>query len=94
VVKFLPTDSGSVLTLSGVVPLMTLNTVDDVGTSGGTAILALPEINDEDTVSPELVAQRNSLRSRSAGKNQPTSKKGQVEVNSDSFNEGITTACR
>lgn len=47
-VKFGPTDSGAMLTFAGVVPLLVLNTVDDKPTSGGTAILALPEIAEED----------------------------------------------
>lgn len=41
------TDSGSLITFNGVVPLMVLNTVDDQGVSGGASILALPEAQAE-----------------------------------------------
>lgn len=48
-VEFGPTDSGAMITFAGVVPLLVLNTVDDNPTSGGSAILALPEISYDDT---------------------------------------------
>lgn len=47
VVSFFPTDSGSMLFLRGVIPLMVLNTVNDNPTSGGASILALPEVQEE-----------------------------------------------
>ncbi|MEN9810806.1 MAG: hypothetical protein RLZZ488_2373 [Pseudomonadota bacterium] len=47
VVSFFPTDSGSMLFLKGVIPLMVLNTVNDNATSGGASILALPEAKEE-----------------------------------------------
>lgn len=47
-IKFLPSDSGSLVSLKGVLPLMVLNTVDDKPTSGGASILALPEAKEED----------------------------------------------
>lgn len=47
VVSFLPTDSGSLVTIQGLIPLMVLNTVNDKPTSGGASILALPEAGEE-----------------------------------------------
>lgn len=47
-IQFGATDSGAMLTFAGVVPLLVLNTVDDKPTSGGSAILALPEIGYDD----------------------------------------------
>lgn len=48
-VKFSKTDSGSLVTISNLVPLMVLNTVDDgEPVSGGASILALPEAQSED----------------------------------------------
>ncbi|MBM3382596.1 MAG: hypothetical protein FJY29_09175 [Betaproteobacteria bacterium] len=47
-VNFGPTDSGAMLTLSGVIPLLVLNTVDGNPTSGGSAILALPDAGSEE----------------------------------------------
>jgi hypothetical protein len=47
-IKFGPTDSGAMLTFAGVVPLLVVNTVDDKPTSGGSAILALPEPGNQD----------------------------------------------
>lgn len=76
VVKFQPTDSGSLITLDGIIPLMVLNTVNDEGTSGGSAILALPEIGyDDESISPN-VAQPSSSDS---------SKTVSVRVNDASF---------
>lgn len=49
-VQFGPTDSGAMLTFSGIVPLLVLNAVNDKPTSGGSAILALPEIAYDDDV--------------------------------------------
>ncbi|MEN9808737.1 MAG: hypothetical protein RLZZ488_304 [Pseudomonadota bacterium] len=46
-VSFDATDSGSLITLFGMVPLMVLNTVDDKPVSGGASILALPEAQPE-----------------------------------------------
>jgi hypothetical protein len=62
-VSFGPTDSGAMLTLSGVIPLMVLNTVDGNPTSGGSAILALPDAGDDE---PEVVSagRRGSVTSR------------------------------
>jgi hypothetical protein len=47
-ISFGPTDSGAMLTLSGVIPLLTLNTVDGNPTSGGSAVLALPDAGNDD----------------------------------------------
>ncbi len=47
-VSFTRSDSGSLLSLKGVLPLMVLNTVDDEPTSGGASILALPEAKSEE----------------------------------------------
>ncbi|MEN9827263.1 MAG: hypothetical protein RI953_3008 [Pseudomonadota bacterium] len=45
--KFSKGDSGSMITIAGVVPLLALNTVNDEPTSGGASILALPEPESE-----------------------------------------------
>ena len=50
-IQFGATDSGAMITFAGIVPLLVLNTVDDKPTSGGSAILALPEIGYEDEAS-------------------------------------------
>jgi hypothetical protein len=53
-VQFGSTDSGAMITFGGIVPLLVLNTVDDKPTSGGSAILALPEIGyEEDATSSQ-----------------------------------------
>ncbi|MFZ9520372.1 MAG: hypothetical protein ACO3A4_07835 [Silvanigrellaceae bacterium] len=46
-ISFFPSDSGSLISLGGVVPLFALNTVNDQPTSGGASILALPEASEE-----------------------------------------------
>lgn len=76
VVKFQPTDSGSLITLHGIIPLMVLNTVNDVGTSGGSAILALPEIGyDDEPLSPQVAQPGNAEGTKSVS----------VRVNDGSF---------
>ncbi|NBW80868.1 hypothetical protein EBR21_03855 [bacterium] len=45
--KFSKGDSGSMITIAGIVPLLALNTVNDEPTSGGASILALPEPESE-----------------------------------------------
>lgn len=57
VVSFFPTDSGSMLFLKGVFPLMVLNTVNDNPTSGGASILALPDAKEETAASGGGTAQ-------------------------------------
>ena len=65
VVKFQPTDSGTLITLYGIIPLMVLNTVNDEGTSGGSAILALPQIDyDDEAVSPNVAQPSGSDASK------------------------------
>ena len=60
-VSFGHTDSGAMLTFAGIIPLLVVNSVDDKPTSGGTAILALPEINDEDSpVSDRRISSRKN----------------------------------
>ncbi len=76
VVKFQPTDSGSLITLHGVIPLMVLNTVNDEATSGGSAILALPEIDyDDEPLSTNVAQPHNSDGSKTVS----------VRVNDSSF---------
>ena len=95
VVKFQPTDSGSLLTLSGVVPLMVLNTVDGAGTSGGSAILALPEVSDdENSVASTTIARRGPTQSNPAGGRGGGSRSSTVEIDTTSFSGGATIACK
>jgi hypothetical protein len=46
-VSFSKGDSGSMITIGGIVPLLALNTVNQEPTSGGASILALPEASEE-----------------------------------------------
>jgi|GEM_PF-688615 len=95
VVKFQPTDSGSLLTLSGVVPLMVLNTVDGAGTSGGSAILALPEVSDdENSVASTTIARRGPTQSNPAGGRGGGSRSSTVEIDTTSFSGGATIGCK
>jgi hypothetical protein len=87
-VKFQPTDSGSMLLLKGVVPLMVLNTVDGVGTSGGSAILALPE-SEEDQEVIARTGRKTAPVARGSGNSNST-----VEINNGGFGNGVNTACR
>lgn len=82
-IKFLPSDSGSLLSLKGIIPLMVLNTVDDKPTSGGASILALPEAKEED-----LTAQ--NAGSGASGKQ--TASNGDVAIDSGLLAGG--TSCR
>lgn len=50
-VRFQPTDSGSMISIGGLIPILTLNTVNDEPTSGGASILALPEASSEPLLS-------------------------------------------
>ncbi|MEY2986567.1 MAG: hypothetical protein RJB13_88, partial [Pseudomonadota bacterium] len=76
IVKFQPTDSGTLITLHGVIPLMVLNTVNGEGTSGGSAILDLPEISyDDEPLAPSVVQPNNSDASKTVS----------VRVNDTSF---------
>lgn len=94
VVKFHPTDSGSLMSLAGVVPLMVLNTVDGVGTSGGTAIMALPDItDDDDTIGSTAVAKGSLPKGNSTTSRTPARSAAQVEVNPDSFSGRMSAAC-
>ncbi|NBW80469.1 hypothetical protein EBR21_01825, partial [bacterium] len=68
-ITFGQTDSGSMLTFGGIVPLMVLNTVDDKGVSGGASILALPEAQ------PEGVSPSTSSVSKVPSTNDATKKK-------------------
>lgn len=72
-VNFSRSDSGSLLSFKGFLPLMVLNTVDDEPTSGGASILALPEAKAEEI----------PTSNKSSGKfgNNPKSK---AEVTADS----------
>jgi hypothetical protein len=80
-IKFLPSDSGSLLSLKGVLPLMVLNTVDDKPTSGGASILALPEAKEED-----IPAQ--NAGSGTGGKQ--TAANGDVTIDSSLFAGGVS----
>jgi hypothetical protein len=71
-VTFGQTDSGSLLTFAGLVPLMVLNTVDDKGVSGGASILALPEAQPE-VVSPSTTAVSKIPNSNDASKKKKNS---------------------
>lgn len=79
-VAFNKSDSGSLITLSGFVPLMVLNTVDDQGVSGGASVLVLPEAQAEEFPS---VSKTSSGKSPSA--NSTGSRKNKIPA---------TTACR
>jgi hypothetical protein len=63
VVRFQPTDSGSLISLSGLIPLFVLNTVNDQPTSGGASILALPEASSEQI--PSIPAKAGSKAEKS-----------------------------
>lgn len=52
--SFGKSDSGSMITYAGVIPLLVLNSVDDEPTSGGASILALPEASSEEVSSSPL----------------------------------------
>jgi hypothetical protein len=69
-VTFSKTDSGSLVTISNVVPLMVLNTIDDgEPVSGGASILALPEAQSEDNSPAEgNNSASNSPKDSDAGK--------------------------
>lgn len=83
------------LTLSGVVPLMVLNTVDGAGTSGGSAILALPEVSDdENSVASTTIARRGPTQSNPAGGRGGGSRSSTVEIDTTSFSGGATIACK
>lgn len=58
---FNPTDSGSMITFGGIVPLLVLHTVDDNPVSGGASILVLPEATSEEF--PSAVNSKTSSRS-------------------------------
>ncbi|MEY4066153.1 MAG: hypothetical protein RIR26_2361 [Pseudomonadota bacterium] len=88
IVKFQPTDSGSLLTLHGVIPLLVLNTVDDVPTSGGSAILALPSIEEEGD--EPTVASASSGSKGSSGKGNVTT----VDMDGSSASGPIVAACK
>lgn len=60
-IKFGPTDSGAMLTFAGVVPLLVVNTVDDKPTSGGSAILALPEPGNQDDAVASVKARSGTV---------------------------------
>ncbi|MEY3903618.1 MAG: hypothetical protein RL189_2924 [Pseudomonadota bacterium] len=72
-VKFSKTDSGSLVTISNLVPLMVLNTVDDgEPVSGGASILALPEAQSEDNSPADGTSGAgNSAKDSDAGKKNP-----------------------
>ncbi|MEY4063994.1 MAG: hypothetical protein RIR26_202 [Pseudomonadota bacterium] len=90
-VRFGPTDSGAMLTIGGVVPLMVLNTVDDKPTSGGSAILALPEPGPEDDSVSENTSGNRSQKT-SSNSVRTTS---DTAVDSDSaLVSGNSVACR
>jgi hypothetical protein len=59
--RFGKSDSGTLLTYAGIVPLLVLNSVDDEPTSGGASILALPEALPEDA-SPPATGSQSSCR--------------------------------
>lgn len=46
-ISFSKGDSGSMITIGGIIPLLALNTVNEEPTSGGASILALPEASEE-----------------------------------------------
>lgn len=74
-VNFDATDSGSLITLGGLVPLMVLNTVDDKPVSGGASILALPEAQ------PETDSSADGTAAVPSGPNAPAAgKKGKVPI--------------
>ena len=54
--SFGKSDSGSMITYAGVIPLLVLNSVDDEPTSGGASILALPEASSEEVGNSALTA--------------------------------------
>jgi hypothetical protein len=89
IVKFQPADSGSLLTLHGVIPLMVLNTVDDVPTSGGSAILALPSIDEEDDTSGTAVVSKSSGGRNTISKGTVTT----VDIDEKSFSGPVIAAC-
>ncbi|MFZ9520676.1 MAG: hypothetical protein ACO3A4_09380 [Silvanigrellaceae bacterium] len=60
--KFAKTDSGSMITVAGIVPLLALNTVNDEPTSGGASILALPEAEPETGTTNGKYASSCSIR--------------------------------
>jgi hypothetical protein len=80
-IKFLPSDSGSLVSLKGVLPLMVLNTVDDKPTSGGASILALPEAKEEDIPS-------QNAGSGTGGKQ--TASNADVSIDSSLFAGGVS----
>lgn len=54
--SFGKSDSGSMITFAGIIPLLVLNSVDDEPTSGGASILALPEASSEEVTGSSLLA--------------------------------------
>lgn len=90
-VRFGPTDSGAMLTIGGVVPLLVLNTVDDKPTSGGSAILALPDPGPEDETSIVSQQTRTAPKPLSTGARVSSD----TTVDSDStLVSGNSVACR
>jgi len=55
------TDSGSIFSMMGFVPVGTLSTVDGEPTSGGASILPLPTVADEQITSPTSVSSLNCV---------------------------------
>lgn len=90
-VRFGPTDSGAMLTIGGIVPLLVLNTVDDKPTSGGSAILALPDPGPEDESSVVSHHTRTAPKPLSTGARASSD----TTVDSDStLVSGNSVACR
>jgi len=92
---FNATDSGSMITFGGIIPLLVLHTVDDKPVSGGASILALPEAAPEDI--PSVASKTAGTRKPAvAGSSGNTSLNTGVEVSdNDSMisNNGYIAAC-
>ncbi|NBX16540.1 MAG: hypothetical protein EBR09_04165 [Proteobacteria bacterium] len=73
---FNATDSGSMITFGGIIPLLVLHTVDDKPVSGGASILALPEAQSENI--PSISGKSNASGTKGIPANQEA--KGGVDV--------------
>lgn len=92
---FNATDSGSMITFGGIIPLLVLHTVDDKPVSGGASILALPEAAPEDV--PSVASKTAGIRKPStSGTSSKISLNTGVEVSDNDAmisNNGYIAAC-
>jgi hypothetical protein len=78
---FNPTDSGSMITFGGIIPLLVLHTVDDKPVSGGASILALPEAQAENI--PSVGAKQASIGNKNVAGSSDV--RGGVEVQENDY---------